>query len=464
MKQAPVPVENTKMKTRILPDKIQKLMTRDWEVDHASRWFLSKIVAAVVFLTVFGASPSVAQQGINYDESKAPAYTLPDPLVMANGQRVTSARMWTAERRPELLKLFETYEYGHSPGRPKGMTFKVLSVEVDALGGKAVRKQVLINFTGNQDGPRMRLLIYVPKDATKPVPIFLGLNFGGNQTVAPDPGITINPGWVGRGWGVIDHHATEESRGASACQWQLQKILARGYGLATAYYGDIEPDFDGGIRHGVRALYLHPGQSAPAADGWGAIGAWAWGLSRAMDYLETDKDVDPHRVAVIGHSRLGKTALWAGAQDTRFALVISNDSGEGGAALSRHWMGETVKAINTSFPWWFCRNYRKFNGDVNALPVDQHELIALIAPRPVYIATAAGDLWADPRGMFLAARAADPVYRLLGTDGLGAAKMPGIGHPVMTTIGFHLRCGPHDVTAYDWGRFLDFADKHERVR
>jgi len=452
------------MLMRISPDKIQIMLTRDGKVNHANRWFPAKIVAAVAFLIVFGASPSLAQQGINYDESKAPAYTLPDLLVMASGQRVTSARMWAVERRPEILKLFETYEYGHSPGRPKGMTFQIISVDANALDGKAIRKQVLINFTGRKEGPRIGLLIYLPKNATKPVPMFLGLNFGGNQTVASDPGIAINPGWVGRGWGVINHHATDESRGASACQWQVQKILDRGYGLATAYYGDIEPDFEGGIREGVRALYLRPDQSAPAADGWGAIGAWAWGLSRAMDYLETDKDVDAHRVALVGHSRLGKTALWAGAQDTRFALVISNDSGEGGAALSRHWMGETIKAINTSFPWWFCRNYKKFNDDVNAMPVDQHELIALIAPRPVYIATAAGDLWADPRGMFLAAQAADPIYRLLGTDGLGAAKMPGIGQPVMTTIGFHLRCGPHDVTSYDWDQFLDFADKHERAR
>src|SRR5690348_10539812 len=255
------------MLMRIPPDKIQILLTRDRKFNRASRWFAAKTVAAVAFLIVFGASPSLAQQGINYDESKAPAYTLPNPLVTANGQRVTSARMWAVERRPEILKLFETYEYGHSPGRPQGMTFRVVSVDANALGGKAIRKQVVINFTGRKDGPRMELLIYLPKNATKPVPIFLGLNFGGNQTIASDPGITINPGWVGRGWGVINHHATEESRGASACQWQVQKILGRGYGLATAYYGDIEPDFDGGIRHGVRALYLRPGQSAPAADG-----------------------------------------------------------------------------------------------------------------------------------------------------------------------------------------------------
>ena len=453
------------MNSKGMPDDSRRSAPRLPKGRRAGEGFPSGVLILTVFLLLIFARTGLAQhEGVNYDESRVPACTLPDPLVMANGQKVDSAQMWTEKRRPELLKLFETYEYGHDPGRPRGMTFQVVSVDNHALGGKATRKEVLINFSGKKDGPKMRLLIYLPNGAPRPTPMFLGLNFGGNQTVAADPGITINKGWMRDGWGIVDHHATEDSRGVNACRWHLQKILARGYGLATAYYGDIEPDFEGGIRESVRALYLRPGQSEPAADGWGAIGAWAWGLSRAMDYLETDKDVDAHRVAVMGHSRLGKTALWAGAQDTRFALVISNDSGEGGAALSRRWMGETVKAINTSFPWWFCRNFRKYNNDVNALPVDQHELLALIAPRPVYIATAAGDLWADPRGMFLAGKAADPVYRMLGTDGLGASKMPGIGQPVMTTIGFHLRCGPHNVTAYDWEQFLNFADRHMKAR
>jgi (4-O-methyl)-D-glucuronate---lignin esterase len=383
---------------------------------------------------------------------------------MANGHPVTSARMWMDERRPELLRLFQDIEYGRSPGRPPEMIFRETSVDSNALGGKAVRKEVTIYFRGTKDGPRMHLLIYLPKGAPRPVPMFLGLNFNGNQTVVNDPGIALSRGWVAHGWGVVNNHATDATRGVDACRWQVRKILARGYGLATAYYGDIEPDFNGGFRDGVRALYLRPGQTRFAPDAWGAIGAWVWGLSRAMDYLETDKDVDAHRVAVMGHSRLGKTALWAGAQDTRFALVISNDSGEGGADLSRRWFGETVKSINSNFSWWFCGNFKKFNNDVNALPVDQHELIALIAPRPVYVATAAGDLWADPMGMFLAARAAAPVYRLLGTDGFGATQMPGIDQPVMTTMGFHLRCGPHNVTAYDWDQFLNFADKHMKAR
>ena len=422
-----------------------------------------KVVVVGMFLLLAVGVSLGQEQNANYDEAKVSAYTLPDPLVMANGQRVASAGMWTARRRPELLRLFEKNVYGRSPGRPSGMAFELNSVDEHALGGTAVRKEVTVYFSSKKDGPKMYILIYLPKAAHHPAPMFLGLNFLGNQSVARDPGITMSRAWMSDWSGVVDHRATEATRGINASAWQVEELLSRGYGLATIYYGDIEPDFDGGIRDGVRPLFFHAGQTKPAADEWGAVGAWAWGMSRALDYLETCKDVDARRVAFIGHSRLGKAALWAGAQDQRAALVIAVQSGEGGAKLNRRDFGETVKAINTRFPHWFCGNFKNFNDNVSALPVDQHELIALVAPRPVYISAAAGDLWGDPKGMFLAAKAAEPVYRLFGTDGLGASEMPGIGQPVMTTIGFHLRSGKHEVTEYDWEQFLNFADKYMKA-
>lgn len=382
----------------------------------------------------------------------------PELLRLTKGIKVKTVDEWERIRRPEIVELFRSTMYGHSPGKPDAFSFRVLSSNDAALGGKATRKQVRVYFDADTT-VRMDILMYLPNNRQRPAPVFVGLNFYGNQIASTDPAILITDQWVpnNENFGITDHRATEKSRGVRTSRWPVERILERGYGVATIYCGDLDPDFHDGFKNGVHALFDSRERDETS---WGTIAAWAWGLQRAMDYFESDHDVDLSKVAVLGHSRLGKAALWAGAQDTRFAMVISNDSGEGGAALSRNEKGESLEDITTRFPHWFCGKYKSYAGKVDELPIDQHMLLSLIAPRLLYVASATEDLWADPEGEFLSARMAGPAYKLYDRKGLSTKKMPRPDTPVQEgNIAYHLRTGKHDITPYDWDRFMDFADK-----
>jgi hypothetical protein len=422
---------------------------------------MRRVLSCVALAALAWAAGRAAQgpPSPNYDESKVGSYTLPDPLVFTSGKRVRTAREWTRRRR-EILKLFEENVYGRSPQPPQRLRYEIFDEGHHALGGKALRKQVAIHLAGKKDGPKEDLLLYLPAGARRPVPVILTLNFFGNQSVINDSGIKLATIWDRKTH--VREQAPEDSRGRDP-EFQVEQILARGYAFATLCYQDVEPDFQGGYEHGIRPLFLRTGERQPAPDAWGAIGAWAYGLSRALDYLEKDKAVDARRVAIMGHSRLGKTVLWAGALDTRFAMVLSSCSGEGGASLARRNYGETIRNLTDVFPYWFCANFGKFAGQADRLPVDAHELIALIAPRPVYVTAAADDKWADPKGEFLACVAAGPVFRLLGAQDLGTDQMPPLNQPILHTLAFHIRDGKHAVTAFDWEQFLAFADQHLRA-
>ena len=406
-----------------------------------------------------------------YPDAGKSGYRLPDPLVMDDGSRVTNRITWQ-QRRTELLEFFTHEMYGVNPGRPADMKFEVWDVDTTALDGLATRKQVVIYFNGKKDGPKMDVLLYLPNNAPKPVPVFLGLNFWGNHALIADPNIKISETWMEGtgGWNpyvdlscVKDHRATEACRGINSSQWPIEEILKRGYGLVTAYRGDIDHDFYSGFDYGVYALYP---ELQNRGDNFCAMSAWAWGLSRMMDYLETDHDVDSARVALFGWSRLGKAALWAAAQDQRFALYISIQSGSGGVKLFHRGVGENIRRLCTVFPHWFCKNFSKYMDQDTCLTFDQHMVLALVAPRPVYISSAVDDSYSDPEGEFESAKAVSAVYQFLGERGFSAEEMPPVHHPVFGQIGYHIRTGNHNVTEYDWEQYLKFADMHfkEKLR
>lgn len=405
-------------------------------------------------LTLFPlAAAAQAPPGYLYDEAKVAPYELPPLLTFPNGEKVTNIADWQ-RRRAELFELFEQQVYGAVPAEVKPqLSWRRIEGPIEVFGGLGLREQLRLMPLGPR-GPAYDILLYRPK-SEGPVPCFLGMNFYGNQTVYPDPAIRLARGWVdnNESLGIDQNLATEESRGARASRWPVETILTRGYALCTLYYGDVDPDRDN-FEDGVHAYF-----GTPADNQWGSIAAWAWALSRVQDLLEEHSEINADQVVVMGHSRLGKTALWAGACDQRFAMVISNNSGCGGAALSRRKFGETVERINTSFPHWFCKNFHAYNGREEELPLDQHALMALIAPRPLYVASAAADLWADPRGEFLSGLEVGSVYRLFGNQGLISEQMPEPGGVISGRVSYHLRPGRHDLTLWDWNRFMDVADR-----
>ena len=421
---------------------------------------LRTVFCGAVLLALAAASAEANADETNCDEAKVLPYTLPDPLTASDGTAVTTPEEWFAKRRPELLELFRREMYGVMPGVDRSrLAFETLRTNPVAFDGKGTFKEVRVYFDAPNPAPKLDLLICVPNRAEKPVPAFLILNFQGNHTTCSDPWISISDNTEANHTRGVNG---EERRGYKAERYPFEMIIDRGYAFVTGFYEDIDPDFDDGRQNGVHPLFAAVEQDVPEESRAATITAWAWGLSRALDALETVPEIDSSRVAVAGHSRLGKTALWAGANDPRFALVISNDSGCGGAALTRRNFGETINTITHGFPHWFCPRYKTYIGRTDELPFDQHELIALIAPRPVYVASASEDLWADPTGEFLSARNADPVYRLLGTEGIGGAgdTPPEADTPVGAIIHYHRRTGKHNITEYDWAQYLDFADRY----
>jgi dienelactone hydrolase len=374
---------------------------------------------------------------------------LPNPLVMMDGSKATSKEQWVEKRRPELKALFQHYMYGTIPPA-RAITVKVLHEDAKAFGGKATLREVSISAFEGHD---FRVLLVIPNGRKSPAPCFVGPNFSGNHTLVDDPKVALTSAWRRPSKaGATDNKATDEERGKQKDVWNLEQSIERGYAVATFYYGEIDPD-RADVRGGIRGLLPKDMETT-------SIACWAWAIHRVVDYLATLKEeVDPKRIAVVGHSRLGKTALLAAAFDERIALAIPLQAGCGGTAPSRGKVGESVKRINESFPHWFNSNFKQFNNDPSKLPFDQNALVALCAPRPVLFANAKEDTWANPEGQFEVLKAADPVYRFLDAGGLDAKEVPPLGKLVDSKLGYFIRAGKHSMTLEDWKAFWDFADK-----
>lgn len=398
----------------------------------------------------------VAGFPVNYEEDSVPPYKLPDVLTLLNGQRVQNATLWTQQRRPEIVSLFAAHQFGVMPGRPTDLHFNAFEKGSPCLKGKAIRKQVTVYFTKDTNHLKMDLLIYLPAQR-QPAPLLLMINFSANAQAVDDSAVRQSAVWTKEGklvpsstikaWNKID----------------VERFIDAGFGVATVYYGDIEPDFKTGLPYGIRAAYLKPGQNAIGQHEWGTICAWAWGLRRAMDYFETDPQIDAKRIAIQGTSRLGKTVLWAGAIDERFKMVIASCSGEGGAALSRRDYGENIKHMSDTSRYFyqFTPQWHEYAKNFDASPVDAHMLVSLMAPRPVLLQTGDTDFWSDPKGEFLSAVAAEPVYKLFHLKGPGNTLWPSAGDTSrLNPLGYYMHAGGHGTIPSDWPVFITFMKKY----
>jgi dienelactone hydrolase len=375
-----------------------------------------------------------------------------------DGNRVASKDQWSRERRPELKVLFEHYMYGPLPAKPAQFEARLTGRYADFLDGKATLKLLTLE-TGPANAPRIHLMLVVPNQRVGRAAVFLAMNFCGNQALTDDPRVPLVRSWVpGSCKGCTNNSATEASRGAQAADWPLAEIVRRGYALAAFYSGDVDPD-RADVSEGIYAWLAQGDADKKKAANRGTLAAWAWGFQRCVDYLVTDPDVDAHRIAAVGHSRNGKAALLAAAFDERIGIVFPHQAGCGGSAPSRGKTGESVKAINDRFPHWFNAEFKQFNDAPERLPFDQNCLVALCAPRSVLFSAAQEDQWANPAGQFDALKAADPVYRFLGVEGLAAHQMPPVGQLISSPLGYYIREGKHSMTADDWRVFMDFADK-----
>lgn len=421
-----------------------------------------RLIMSAIVSTV--AACAVQAQTFPAAEALTPQPEFPDPLRLLNGDRVNRPEQWQQARRPELKALFQHYMYGNFPPAPKNIEARLEREDRQYFGGKATKKELTLRF-GPPATPSIHLLLVVPNKRTGPAPVFVGLNFCGNHTLVDDPTIPVPELFTVKSCpGCVDNKPTAAGRGMQKDVWALEQSIDRGYAVATCCCADIDPDRND-FTDGVHPHFMPAGKTERGPHDWGTIAAWAWGLSRCVDYLATDRDIDKRRIAAVGHSRLGKTALLAGAFDDRIALVIPHQAGTGGSSPSRKTgeaveRAESVKRINTSFPHWFCDEFKQFNDQVDRLPFDQHCLVALCAPRPVLLTNAVEDQWADPDGQFRVLQGAEPVYRLLGASGLQSPTMPAPGTLSGGTLGYYIRTGKHSMTREDWQVFLDYADRH----